>query len=203
MIPQSVMIGLVVAVVGYFLQQRSWRNSKREEIRQKEFDECMKIIESLARAFDKRIVATSEFISLVDKSELKEEDRQKFKECVYEWMHEFSSFKAKIYHYFGREKMLEFENVVHFSLREVSEIASRTNRLGKDGLSLEHLKEHNELPARMDIARYRAFRFLRDLNEMVGNEEVGRTSLYNNIEVGSLDLISRTYLIQRLLGMKS
>ena len=56
MFPQSVLIGLVVALVGYFLQQRSWRHNKREEVRHREFEACTKIIEDLARALDKRIL---------------------------------------------------------------------------------------------------------------------------------------------------
>jgi len=203
MIPQSVLIGLVVAVVAYFLQQRSWRHNKKEEVRQREFEACMNIIENLARAFDKRISATSEFIGCVDRGEVTLDELQDYRSSVREWMHDFSSFKTKIYHYFGKDKMLEFENSVHASLREVSDITLRTYRLGKENLSSKHLVEHNSCSARLYGARYKAYRFLAVLNEMTANEETGRISLYDNVHVGNLDLISRTYLVQRLLGMRS
>jgi hypothetical protein len=203
MIPQTVIIGLVVAIVGYFLQQKSWRHNKREEVRQREFDACMEIIESLARAFDKRITATSEFIAQLNRGDLGVDEFQSYRSSVREWMHEFSTFKSKIYHYFGREKMLEFENTVHFRLREVSDILLRTKRLGKENLSARHLSEHEACYEKLDVARYRAYRFLAELNEMTANEETSRISLYDNVRVGKLDLISRTYLIQRLFGMRS
>jgi hypothetical protein len=203
LIPQSVLIGLVVALVGYFLQQRSWRHSKREEIRQKEFEASIEIIEGLARSFDKRIVAISEFIGRVDREDVTDDDFQEYRKSVHEWMHEFSAFKTKIYHYFRREKMLEFENIVHDSLREVSDIVLRTHKLGVSNLSREHRAEHRHARAKLDLARYNAFKFLRELNEMAANEDIGRTAFYDNVDVGSLDHISRNYLIQRLLGMKS
>lgn len=203
MIPQTVLIGLVVAIVGYFLQQRSWRHNKREEIRQREFDACMEIIESLARAFDKRISATSEFIGHVNRGDVTTDELQDYRSSVRDWMHEFSSFKSKIYHYFGRGRMLDFENSVHASLREVSDIILRTQRLGEENLSSEHLKEHNTCAVRLNVARYEAYRFLAVLNEMTANEETGRISLYDNVDAGSLEMISRMYLIQRLLGMRS
>ena len=203
MIPQTVLIGLVVAIVGYFLQQRSWRHNKKEEVRQREFEACMDIIDSLARAFDKRITATSEFMTQLNRGDVEIDELQSYRASIREWMHEFSSFKSKIYHYFGRDRMLDFENVVHASLREVSDILLRTNRLGKENLSKVHLSEHEACFERLNVARYRAYRFLAELNEMTANEETSRISLYNNVEVGKLDLISRSYLIQRLLGMRS
>ncbi len=72
MIPQTVLIGFVVALVGYLLQQRSWRHNKREEVRQREFDACMEVIDALARAFDKRISATTEFMTYVNRGEVME-----------------------------------------------------------------------------------------------------------------------------------
>lgn len=202
MIPQTVLIGLIVAIVGYFLQQRAWRHSQREEVRQREFNACVEVIDALARSFDKRITAMSEFIYQVNRGEVSSEQMEQYRACVRDWMHEFSSFKTKIYHYFGKSKMLEFEDVVHASLREVSDIAIRTHRLGKRGLSSEHLKEHESCGSRLSVARYKAYRFLAELNEMTENEETSRLSQYDNVQVGNLQLTSRVYLIQRLLGVR-
>lgn len=203
MFPQSVLIGLVVALVGYFLQQRSWRHNKREEVRQREFEACTKIIEDLARALDKRILATSEFVSHVNRGKVTEDELQYYRNSVRDWMHEFSNFKSKIFHFFGKEKMLEFEESVHAKIRGVSDIALRTNRLGMKNLSPAHLVEQEAAQRRLDAARYVSYKFLADLNEMTANEETSRISLYDNIHVGHLDLISRTYLVQRLLNLKS
>lgn len=203
MIPQSVLIGLVVAMVGYILQQRAWKHKLYEDTRQREFEECLKLIDLLSRAIDKRLMATSVFHGEVERVSAKKEDLSLYRDSIKEWMHEFSSFKSKIYHYFGRDQMLVFENEVHTQLREVSDIVLRTYKFGKSGLSTKDRKEYDTVRNSMDFARHTAFRFLRELNEMLSNGEVGRTALYNNIRVGHLDLISRTYLVQRLFGLKS
>lgn len=203
MIPQSILIGIVVAIIGYALQQRAWKHKLYEETRQREFDECLKLIDLLSRAIDKRLMATSFFHGEVEKGAAKKDDLSLYRDSIKEWMHEFSSFKSKIYHYFGREHMLVFENEVHAQLREVSDIVLRTHKFGKMNLSTKDRKEYEAVRQLMDFARHTAFRFLRELNEKLSNSEVGRTALYNNIDVGHLDLISRTYLIQRLLGLKS
>lgn len=203
MIPQTVLIGLVVAIIGYALQQRAWKHKIYEETRQREFDECLKLIDLLSRAIDKRLMATSVFYGQVENNSAKEEDLSAYRESIKEWMHEFSSFKSKIFHYFGRDKMLVFENEVHAQLREVSDIVLRTHKFGKRRLSVKDRMEHDSARSLMDFARHSAFRFLRELNEKLSNDEIGRTSLYNNITVGHLDLISKTYLIQRLFGLKS
>ena len=203
MFPQTVLIGLVVAIVGYILQQRSWHHSKREDVRQREFDDCMEIIEALSRAIDKRISATSEFINEVNRGEVTDDKLQDYRSSVRNWMHDFSSFKSKIYHYYGDEKMLKFENSVHSSLREVSDIILRTHRYGKEKLSSAHLQEHHSCSSKLDKSRYISYGFLSDLNKMTANEDTGRIRMYDNIHASSLNMISKTYLIQRLFGMRS
>ncbi|MBN8632569.1 MAG: hypothetical protein J0L76_17160 [Rhodobacterales bacterium] len=203
MIPQSVIIGIIVAIVGYVLQQRAWKHKLYEDTRQREFEECLKLIDLLSRAIDKRLMAISVFHGEVEKGIANKEDLSTYRDSIKEWMHEFSSFKSKIYHYFGRDHMLVFENEVHAQLREVSDIVLRTHKFGKGRLSTKDRKEYESARQLMDFARHTAFRFLRELNEKLSDGEVGRTALYNNIAVGHLDLISRTYLIQRLLGLKS
>lgn len=203
MIPMSVLIGFFVAIVGYWLQQRAWRNRTYEETRQREFEECLKLVEDIAAAIDKRLVSLATFQRLLDANEIDEESLKDYREGIKDWMHSFSSFKARIYHYFGRDQMLTFENDVHAKLRTASDIFLRTHRYGKANLSKLHRKEQDEAFALLNLARYEAFSFLRELNERISNGEVGRTSMYNNIEIGNLDLISRTFLIQRLLGLKS
>ena len=200
---QSILIGIVVAIVGYFLQQRAWRHKTSEEIRQREFDECMKLIEKLGSSIDQRLMSLSTFKTLLDSLSTTQDETDRYKESIRIWMHEFSSFKSKIYHYFGRAMMLQFEDSVHSKMREASDILLRTNKFGKSRLSKNDREAHDNVIILINIARYESFKFLRELNEMLANEEIGRTAQFNNIEVGKLELISRGYLIQRLLGLKS
>ncbi len=203
MIPQSVIIGIVVAIIGYALQQRAWKHKLYEDTRQREFDECLKLIDALSRAIDKRLMSISVFLGEVEKGSAKSEDLLAYRDSVKDWMHEFSSFKSKIFHYFGKDQMLTFENEVHSQLRSASDIILRTYKYGKGRLSRKDREEHDAVRVRIDISRHTAFKFLRELNESLSNGEVGKTALYNNIQASHLDLISRTYLIQRLFGLKS
>lgn len=203
LIPQTVLIGLVVALVGYALQQRAWRHKLIEEIRQREFDECLKLIDELAAQIDSRLYHLDWYIRVLKSDPTNEEHRKEYRESVKSWMSKFSSNKAKLYHYFGRLVMLDFENEVHSSMREVSDILVRTQRYGMDGLSRAHLAEFHSIDARLSLARYVAFKYIRELNERLANGDVGRTRMFNNIEVGHLELISATYLLQRLFGVKS
>jgi hypothetical protein len=148
-------------------------------------------------------MAMSVFHGEVEKGSAKKGELASYRDSIREWMHEFSSFKSKIYHYFGRSSMLVFEDEVHAHLREASDIILRTYKFGKNALSTKDRDEYDKVRALMDVSRHTAFTFLRELNERISNGEVGRTAMYNNIEVGQLDLISRTYLVQRLFGLKS
>lgn len=202
MIPQSVLIGIFVALVGYILQQRAWRNNLHQEIRQREFEECTRLVDALARAIDKRLTSMDHFYDLVKKGNVSEEDFKEYRDGVFSWMHEFSSFKSKIRHYFGYSDMMKFEKEVHSSIQKSSGILLRTNKFGIKKLRSSHVDEFKEFMARQGVVRRIAHGFLSELNQKVSNEKIGRTNLINNIHLGSLEHLSRSYLIQRLLGMK-
>lgn len=203
MIFPSITLGLVATFVWYLLQQRAWRHERKEETRQREFEECMKIIDTLAKAIDKRLYATSRLTRSIDADKAHDEKYQELQTAVKDWMHEFLSFKSKIFHFFGYEKMLEFENEIHASLRTASNIIFRTHRVGFENLNARDKQEHRNIDEALNFARYRAHKFIRELNEMTAAEQTQRLALYDNIDAGKIDLISHTYLIQRLLGMRA
>ncbi|WP_133240346.1 hypothetical protein [Pararhodobacter oceanensis] len=203
MFPQTVLIGLTVAVVGYYLQQRAWQHKLQEETRQREFDECMHLIDSLSKAIDLRLYSITHYAALIRRDDLTDSDITGYTDIVKDWMQEFSSFKSKLFHYYGRDRMLTFEQSVHKQIADASGVVLRAQRYGLQRLSTKHKEEFLGIEARVNIARYTAFKFLQDLNDALSNMEVGKSSHYNNIDVGKLDMISRIYLIQRLLGLKS
>lgn len=203
MLPQSVLIGLVVAVVGYLLQQRAWRHSRQEEIRQRDTDACLKLVDELSRSLDKRLVAIEFFYTTVDDENVSCEEFAAYKTSVRDWMHEFSYFKSNIYHYYGRQQMLAFENELHRNIQQASDICLRTHKYGKKALSTRDLREHQNVRMRLGFTRYLASKFLKELNERISAEDIGRTKMFDNIDVGNLESISRSYLIQRLFGLKS
>lgn len=202
MIPQTIVIGIIVAIIGYYLQQRAWKHKLIEDTRQREFEECLKLIDSLSRAIDKRLMALSSFRREVNKGNVTPEELESYRESVKDWMHEFSSFKSKLFHYYGADKAKDFEMTVHAKLRESSDIILRTYRFGKKGLSSRDRQEFEKVQSLINIARHQSFEFLNELNEGLANGEIGRTAMFNNVEVGHLEMLSRSYLIQRLFGLK-
>jgi len=199
---QTLLIGLIAAIVGYILQQRAWAHRAIEETRQREFEECVRVIDELSKSVDKRISATLHFKTLVDRKAVESSDYEEFRLALIDWMNNFSSNKSKIYLYFGKEQMLEFENRVHASLWETSSILTRTHRYDYSNLSSDHKLEHDKVTGKINVARYISFKFLQELNERLSNGEIGNTKLVNNVHAGSLKHISRLYLIYRLFGLK-
>ena len=202
MIPQTILIGIVVAVVGYILQQRAWSHNKREEIRQREFDAATAIVQKLAQEIDKRLYSITVFHSAVRHGAASKSDVDEYLPSIKEWMLNFSAFKSDIFHYFGKSKMEEFESDVHASLRAISDTLLRSHRLGLQNLSAPHLYEHKNLGAKISKARHTCNNFINEMNSMIAAENIGRTAYYNNLSIKKIDYISRIYLIQRLFGLK-
>lgn len=171
------LLALIAAAVAAYFQHRSWRNSEIEETRKREFDQCLQIVDALSRAVDRRLSAQRRFQGSLNDKAISVDGIEEYRAAVFEWMENFSSFKAKIFHFFGREDMLTFENSVHRQLVEISDILLRTSRHGLGHLSYQHQQEFKELDARLSFAQLTAFRFLKELNERISNGKIGRTRL--------------------------
>lgn len=203
MIPQSFAIGLVVALVGYFLQQRSWRHQHFEDTKQREFKECIEVVESLSRAIDTRLVATTNFAAAVKEGSDQDEAYRQYLDVVFDWMRNFSTFKSKIFIYFGKGEMIRFELTVHRNLKEVGDIISRSYKYEQSNkiLSTAHKEEFMSIHTRINNARYDAFMQLRELNDRIANDEFGTTQNWNNLQVMDMEKISKIYILKRLLGI--
>lgn len=203
MLPQSILIGLVVALVGYFLQQRSWRHQNYEETKQREFKDCLEVVELLSKAIDARLDATTRFAASVNSKQDQEEAYQNYREVVSDWMKHFSTFKSKIFIYFGWDEMLRFELTVHRNIKEVGDIIQRSHIYDRDRktLSQEHKEELASIYERINIARRDAFIQLRELNDRIASDKFGTTQHWNNLRVMDMDRISKAYLIKRLFGI--
>lgn len=199
---ESIFLGLIIAFIGYIFQQRAWNHRKREEIRQREFDATTAIVSNLSIEIDKRLFSMTRFLSKIKSQNVSDNDVEEYAASVRDWMHNFLSFKSQIFHFFGKEKMFDFEYKIQKSLQSTSDILLRSHKLGLNNLSRSHRKEHQNLDSYIRKTRYEASIFIQDLNQMISEENIGKTSLYNNIQLRKVDYISRLYLIQRLFGVK-
>lgn len=203
MLFQSIFIAILGSSVAYFFQQRAWQHRRREEIRQLETSECLALIDELARAIGRRNMAIRQFMTAIDSNSVSSEADSSYRNSVVSWMSDFVSFKYRIQNYFGDDAAREFEEEIHGSLRNVSDVVLRTYKYGINNLSREHAREHKNARSSLFVANYAANRFIKELIERVSNGEMGITELYDNVEVGKLEWISSTYLVYRLFGLAS
>jgi len=195
-------LGIIATFVGTFLQHAYWKRRTFEEIKTKEREDASKIIEQLGRAVDRRLVAQRDFMNAINNDANDNDSFLAYKTALFKWMEEFSSFKSKIYLYFGRDEMYEFENSVHMNLYNTASIITRTHKYGLGKLSRRDQREHAEVGQRMSIAHHEIVRFLNRLNEKVENFEIGRSRLVDNVKIGHLESISYSFLLLRLFGVK-
>lgn len=201
----TLLIGLTTAVVGSYLQHRSWRNANLEQLRRTEFTEAKAIVHELSKAVDYRLEATRHFSIATSRKESVEEARKEYVQAVSEWMRSFNTFKSNIFLYFGRNEMLRFELEVHAHLKRAGDIIARTVRYRDKGwtLSRAHRREFDDIDHHIALAREAAFFQLRTLNDRIAAGEYGTIQHVNNLEVREHSKITHTFLVQRLLGIKS
>lgn len=198
----TLFLGLIAAVIGATIQERTWRNRALVELKEKEYLEARRAIEELSKAIDKRLTAQRSYTVLVLRRQITEDDIKVYKTATTEWMGEFSSNKSRLHHSFGGEAAHYFEDDVQRSLQFASAVVSLDIRYGRDNLSPDHriLFEDSEL--QLNFINSKIYKFLNNLNDKIANGEIGRTQAINNIEKNDPAMISRLYLIRRLLGME-
>lgn len=200
---KTLVLGLIAALVGSFLQHRSWKQRNIEEILQRERSESTEVVKHLSHAIDKRLDAQSRFLTSVNSQNATSEDFAKFNEALREWMHEFSSFKSQIFLFFGSDEVREFEYKVHQLLYETASVIGRTYKLGYVNLSRPHQEEHKRVSKKMNFTRVVAYKFLNRLNERISHDEIGRSQYVNDIHQQNLKYVSTFYLLQRLFAINS
>ena len=200
-IPQTVFIGLIVALVGYFLQNRASRLRRIEETRDREFEECKKIISNIAHAAESRLTASTSLAFDLRYGKHTDESKRKLDESIVHWMVVFSEVKFKLRYYFDINCARDFEMQLHSSLKKVSDVTLR--KYHYRDLSREHQNEFEQCAAYAGIARHELAIFLEELTQKTENFEIGKSRSFNDINHGNFEDISRFYLIRRLLNINS
>lgn len=92
----SLFTGLVAAMVGAYLQHRSWAHKNRTELFETERNEALSFVADLSRDLDERLMAQRAFIGRVASRNVKTVDEDLHKAALSRWMGKFSSNKSKI-----------------------------------------------------------------------------------------------------------
>lgn len=199
----SLFTGFVLAFVGAYLQHRSWSNKYFTELFESERTEAISFVSSLSEDLDARLMAQRAFIGKAYRGNVTDAEIQAHKDALSRWMGKFSSNKSKIRHLFGFDKMVDFEYEVHRRMRDVSFIAARGLHLGKENLAAEDRKVFNNLEANLNISQHHAYQFLKELNDQISAEDIGRLRNRNNLQTRDHSLIEISYLIKRLFGSEA
>lgn len=197
---QTILVGLTAAFVGFYFQFRSWRHQNFEKIRSSERSAAISLIADLSNAIDNRITLQRRFVASIF-SERNEEDDLAYRRMLDTWNAEHSSRFAKTQHLFDRSFAEGFQRSVHSPLQQNNAIAERAMRLGVERLSKAHRKETATVSARLSVVQHGVKGWLMEANTRVANGELSQTRNINNIYCNDPDMLTRTYLIRRLLNL--
>lgn len=198
----TLFLGLIAAVIGATIQQRTWRHRSLVELKEKEYGEARSAVEALSMALDKRLAAQRTFTHVVVDGEFSCSQVDTYKAATAEWMGEYSTNKSKIYHSFGQSYVYEFEDRVQNALQLTSAIVSLGVRHGVENLSTKDKKLFRSSVRRLNFVQYDIYRFLNELNDRIKNGEIGRSKAINKLAENDLTMISRLYLVRRLFGIE-
>lgn len=198
----TLFLGLVAAVIGATIQQRTWRHRALVDLREKERSEARQAVVELSQALDQRLEAQRAYTNQVMNGEISSDELVAYKKATTAWMGSFSSNKSKIYHSFGRETVEDFERDVQNQLQYASAIVSLGRILGVNKLGTRDRNRFLNSEQKLSVIQYEIYRFLNQLNDRISSGQIGRTKAINNIDGQDASMISRLYLVRRLLGIE-
>ena len=198
----TLLVGLIAAVVGSVIQQRTWRHRSLVELKEKEYVEARKTLEDLSVALQLRLSAQQSYTSLALSGDVNPSDVDDYKKATSTWMGSFSGLKSRIYHIFGWSSVLEFEESIQHSMQYASAIVSLGLRHGVENLNARDKKLFKGSEYTLMIIQSDIYRFLKELNERISDGDIGRTKAINNLNENDSSMISSTYLVRRLFGIE-
>lgn len=198
----TLFLGLIAALIGAIIQQRTWRHRSLEELKETERKEAKDTIKILSDALDQRLQAQRHYTQLVLSGEASEDDRKEFRDATTKWMGGYSSNLSRIYHSFGRSTVRDFESSIQESLQYSSAVLSFTRSPGIENLCTRDRVLFFGSEYRLSLIQHDIHKFLNRLDDRVSSGEIGRTESINNLSSNDLSMVSRLYLIRRLLGVE-
>lgn len=196
----TLFLGLIAAVIGATIQQRTWRHRSLEELKEKERSEAKDTIKQLSEALDSRLEAQRSFTYKVLSGIASEDDRIEFRKATTAWMGGYSSNLSRLYHSFGRATVIDFERGIQDSLQNASAVLGLAKHPGLDKLCTRDRRLFLNSEGRLSLIQHDIHRFLNELDDRVSNGQIGRTQAINDLSGNDLNMVSRLYLVRRLIG---
>lgn len=198
----TLILGLIAAVIGAAIQQRTWRHRSLEELREKERAEARQAVEVISEALDLRLEAQRTYTERVLTGSVSDDDIKTFKEATTVWMGGYSTNLSRIYHSFGKDTVREFEFRIQDNLQYASAVVRLGRVHGPNNLGTRDRRQFLGSGKKLSLIQHDVHRFLNELNDRISMGQIGRTQEINNLAASNPHMISRLYLIRRLLGME-
>lgn len=198
----TLFLGLIAALIGATIQQRTWRHRSLMELKEKEYIEARKTVEDLSVALELRLSAQHTYTRLVLKGQITPTDIDAYKNATAVWMGSFSGIKSRLYHSFGRTSVIDFEETIQRSMQYASAVVSLGLHPGIDKLCTRDKKLFRGSEIKLSIIQHDVYKFLNELNDRISLGDIGRTKAINNLSENDASMISRVYLVRRLLGIE-
>tara|TARA_R110002051_G_scaffold283871_1_gene345840 strand:- start:162 stop:707 length:546 start_codon:yes stop_codon:yes gene_type:complete len=172
------------------------------ELKEKEYIEARKTVEDLSVALELRLSAQHTYTRLVLKGQITPTDIDAYKNATAVWMGSFSGIKSRLYHSFGRTSVIDFEETIQRSMQYASAVVSLGLHPGIDKLCTRDKKLFRGSEIKLSIIQHDVYKFLNELNDRISLGDIGRTKAINNLSENDASMISRVYLVRRLLGIE-
>jgi len=198
----TLILGLIAALIGAMIQQRTWRHRSMVELAENDREEARQAIEALSSALDKRLEAQRAFTNRVMNGSAAPEDVSAYKSATTAWMGEYSTNKSRLYHSFGMDIAVQFEREIQKPIQSASAVVGLGWRLGVNRLCSRDRDLFLKSEVRLSVIQYDVFKFLNELNDRVSHGQIGRSKAINNLDENNPEMISHLYLIRRLLGIE-
>lgn len=195
-------LGLIATIIGASIQQRTWRHRSLEELKENERTEAKETIKNISEALDKRLEAQRYFTHQVLSGNATEKDRENFRHEKMAWMGGYSSNMSRIYHSFGRSTVIDFENQIQNRLQQASAVLNFEQNPGVEYLCTRDKVMFVRSDHELNLIQHDIHKFLNELDDRVANGLIGRTQSINDLSSKDLAMVSRVYLVRRLLGVE-
>jgi hypothetical protein len=199
---QTLLLGLIAALIGFFLQRRSWQHQYLVKLRDEERSQAIDLSNRIFMRLDKRLSLQRSFVRLSKGDYVgdSQEFLRSYHSMLDEWNGELFSNAALLKHWFGQTTSDYFISDIHTSLRKNSDIAARLLHLGYQNLSTKHKAESDGLLQELTLTSRDIRIWMDEVTSKIENGRFGRTQYINSLNAHDASLVSSTYLLKRLLN---
>lgn len=192
----SLSLAIIGAIVGAWLQHRSWMNQHWEKVREERTKAALLAVEDAAKLIDRRLYRQRRFLWAARRGPSPEltAARQDYQEVIFEWMDNLGRLKAELWLSFDRWTAVRFEGDVH---DEFASVGRRIERAVRGGRPTPLGQEERQL----DALGRSSYEFIHELLRRVATEDIRGLSGRDQVSFENWNNLSTGFLLRRLFGL--